>query len=73
MYPITSTAEIEVTVNRTAEEVDFKSCHNGKENNSGVSSSTKSVAICHKCGKYGHMKRDYKFNRNGFDGDLYKR
>ena len=38
-------------VNNTVEKVDFKIRHNGKDNNSGVGSSTKSVPTCHKCGK----------------------
>ena len=43
-------------VKNTVDKVDLKTHHNGKYNNSGVGSSTKSVATSHKCGKKGHIK-----------------
>ena len=48
---------IEYSANKTANKVDFKSRHNGKDNNSGVYSSTKSVENFHKCGRKFHIKR----------------
>ena len=48
-----STVAIEDTVNKTVEKVDHKSRQNGKDNKSGVGSSTKSFATCHKCVKKG--------------------
>ena len=43
---------------------------NGKDNGSGGGSSTKSFETCHECGKDDHIKRDYKSNVTGSDGDL---
>ena len=48
-----STVTIESPVNQTIDKVSNKSYHKGKYKNSGVGSSTKSVATCHKCGKKG--------------------
>ena len=55
-----STVEIESPVNRTLEKVYCKSRHKGKDDKSGVGSSTKSVAICHKCGKKVHFKMEFQ-------------
>ena len=63
-----STMETEDTFNKTVEKVYFKIRHNGKYNNSGLGSSTKSVATCHKCVKKSHMKSNCKYNRYGSDG-----
>ena len=64
---------IEPPVNKVVNKVYFKSRQNVKVNNSGVGSSTKSVATCHKCGKKGHMKNNGKSNRNGSDWELSER
>ena len=66
------TVAIESPVNNTAEKVYCKTDHKGKDNKSGVGSSTKSVVTCHKCDKRGHMKKNCKSNRNGSDGRIYK-
>ena len=50
------TVEIEDTVNKTAHNFYFKIHHKGRDNRSGVGSSTKSVVTCNKCGKKFHMK-----------------
>ena len=47
--------------------------HKGKYNDSGGESYTKSVSIFHKCGKKGHIKKDFEFNRNVSDVYLYER
>ena len=46
-----SNVEIEAPFNKTLEKVYYKIRHIGKDNKSGVGSSTKSVATCYKCGK----------------------
>ena len=56
---------IEAPVNKTVEKVYCKIRHKGKDNKSGVGSSTKSDVTCHNCGKKGHLKSNYKANRNG--------
>ena len=53
-----SVGEIEDPVNKTLEKDYCKSRHNGKYNNSGVRSSTKSVATCQRCGQKVHLKRN---------------
>ena len=53
-----SVGEIEDPVNKTLEKAYCKSRHNGKYNDSGVGSSTKSVATCQRCGKKVHLKRN---------------
>ena len=63
-----STVAIEFPVNKTVEKVYRKICHKGKDNKSGVGSSTKSDVTCHNCGKKGHLKRNCKSNRNGYNG-----
>ena len=60
-----STVAIEYPVNKTVDKVYGKISHKGKENKSGVGSSTKSDVTCHNCGKKGHLKRNWKSNRNG--------
>ena len=67
-----STVAIESPVNKTVEKVYGKIRHKGKDNKSGVGSSTKSDVACHNCGKRGHLKRNYKSNRNGSNGELSK-
>ena len=54
------TVEIGAPVNKTVDKFYFKSRHKGKENKSGLGSSTKSIVTCHKCGKKGHLKRNLK-------------
>ena len=49
-----STVAIEAPVKKTVEKFYFQNSHNGKDNNSGVRLSNKSVLTCHKCGKKGH-------------------
>ena len=49
-----------------------KILHKEKDNKYGVGSSTKSDVTCHNCGKRGHLKRNYKTNRYGFNWDLSK-
>ena len=61
---------IEAPVKNIVEKFYFKISDNGKYNNSGVGSSTKSVTTCHKCGKKFHIKRKFISNRNGYDGEL---
>ena len=63
---------IESPVNKTVEKVYCKIRHKGKDNKSGVGSSTKSDVTCHNCGKKGHLKRNCKSNRNGSNGELSK-
>ena len=67
-----STVEIESPVNKTREKVYCKIFHKGKDNKSGVGSSTKSDVNCHKCGKRGNLKSNCKSNRNGSNGGLSK-
>ena len=62
--------EIESLVNKTVDKAYCKSRHKRKDNKSGVESSNKSVVTCHKCGKKGHLKRNRKSNRNGYDGEM---
>ena len=64
---------IAAPVNKTVEIVYFKNPHNRKDNNSGVGSSTKSVATCHKCVKKCHIKMNRKSNINGSNGELSER
>ena len=61
---------IEYPVNNTVKKVYFKSRHKGKDNKSGIGSSTKLDVTCHNCGKKGHLKRSCKSNRNGSNGEL---
>ena len=49
-----------------------KILHKGKDDKSGVGSSTKSDVTCQNCGKRGHLKRNFKSNRNGSSGGLSK-
>ena len=67
-----STVAIESPVNKTVEKVYCKIRHKGKDNKSGVGSSTKSDITFHNCGKRGHLKMNLKSNINGSNGDLYK-
>ena len=53
-----STVAIESPVNNNVEKVYCKILHKGKDNKSGVGSSTKSYVTCHNCGKMGHLKRN---------------
>ena len=55
---------IEYPVNKTVEKVYCKRRHNGKDNEYGVGSSTKSVVTCNKNGKNGHLKSNCKPNIN---------
>ena len=65
--------ESEVSSNmRTVDKVYCKIRHKVKDNKSGVGSSNKSDVTCHNCGKRGHLKRNYKSNRNGSNGELSK-
>ena len=64
--------EIESPVNKNVEKVYCKILHKGKDNKSGVGSSTKSDVTCHNCGKRGHLKRNCKTNRNVYNGELSK-
>ena len=65
-----STVAIGSPINNTVEKVYCKIRHKGKDNKSGVGSSTKSDVNCHNCGKRGHLKRNSKSNRNGSNGKL---
>ena len=67
-----STKAIESPVNKNLENVYCKVCHKGKDNKSGVGSSTKSYETCNNCGKKCHLKRNFKSNRNGSNGGLSK-
>ena len=67
------TVEVESMFNKTVQKSDCKSFQEGKDNTSGVGSSTKSVVTCHKCGKNGHLKGIFKSNRNGSYGQLSKK
>ena len=51
----------------------FKRRQNEKFNDSGIGSSTNSVATCHKCSQKFHIKIYCRSNINGSDGDLSKR
>ena len=46
-----SNVAIEYPVNNTMHKVYCKNHNKGKDNKSGVESTTKSVVTCHKCGK----------------------
>ena len=50
------TLAIEAPVNNTVDKVYYKIHHKGKDNKSGVWSSTKLVVTCHKYDKRGHIK-----------------
>ena len=54
------------------EKVYCKFRHKGKDNKSGVGSSTKSHVTCHNCVKRGHLKGNCKSNRNGSNSELSK-
>ena len=54
--------------NKTVEKVYCKICQKGKDNKYVVGSSTKSIVTCHNYGKKGHLKSNYKSNRNGSNG-----
>ena len=64
-----STGAIEDPVTKIANKADLKTHHSGKNNDSSEESSTKSVESSHKCGKNFHIKRYFKYNRNGSDGN----
>ena len=68
-----TTGEIEEPVTKTENKADLKIPHSGKENDSGGYQYANSVATCTKCGGKGHIKRDFKYNINGSDGDSYER
>ena len=53
-----SAVAIESPVNKTVDIVYCKIFHKGKDNKSGVGSSTKSDVTCHNCGKRVHLKRN---------------
>ena len=63
-----STVAIESPVNKTVEKFYCEIRHKGKDNKSGIRSSTKSVVTCHKCGKKVHKKRKWESNINSSDG-----
>ena len=46
-----STVAIESPINKNVEKFYCKICHRGKDNKSGLGSSTKSDVTCHNCGK----------------------
>ena len=68
-----STGAIEKPVTKNVNKYGFKIHRSGKDTDSGGEWHTNSVATFHKCGKKGYIKNDFKFNRNGSDGDSSER
>ena len=56
-----------------SKQVDFKSRSIGDGSSSGRGSSTRSDKTCHKCGKKGHIKKDYRSTGNGSSGNTPKK
>ena len=50
----------EIQEHKTVEKIYYKNLHKGKDNKSGVGSSTKSDVTCHNCGKKGHKKKEFQ-------------
>ena len=55
---------IEKLTNKALKQVDFKSCRSGNNSGSGRESSTRSNINYHKCGKKGHIQKDYRSTGN---------
>ena len=64
---------IEQSINKALKQVDFKSRCSGSGSNSGGGSSARSDNTCHKCGKKGHIKKDFRLKRNGSGGNPPKK
>ena len=62
------TVTIEDSVNKTVKKVYCKIRHNGKDDNSVSGLSTNSVVACHKFGKKGYIKKNFKSNVNTYGG-----
>ena len=65
---------IEQSINKALKQVDFKSRCSGNGSGYGRGSSTRSDNdTCHKCGKKGHTKKDYRSTGNGSSGNTPKK
>ena len=64
---------IEQSINKYLKQVDFKSRRSVNGSGFGGGSSDRSDMTCHKCGKKGHMKKDYKPKGYGYVGNTPKK
>ena len=64
---------IEQSVNKALKQVDFKSRRSVNDSGSGRGLSARSDKTCHKCGKKGHIQKDYRSKGNGSSGNTPKK
>ena len=71
--PKAYTVVIEQLINKYLKQVDFKSQSSGNDSGSGIGSSARSDKTCHKCGKKGHIQKDFRSKGNGSNGKTPKK
>ena len=67
------TVVIEQYIKEALKKVDLKIHHSGNGSGSGGGSSARSYMTCNKCGKKGHLSKDYRSKGNGSDGNPPKK
>ena len=73
MLPKAYTVAIEQSINKALKQVDFKSRNSGNGSGSGKGSFSKSDGKYHKCGKKGHIQKEWKSKGNGSGGNTPKK
>ena len=64
---------IEQLINKALKQIDFKSRRSGNGSGSEKGSFTRSDGKCHKCGKKGHIQKDFKSKANGYSDNTPKK
>ena len=67
------TVAIDQLINKALKKVDLKSLQSGNYSGSGGGSYVRSDMTCQKCGKEGHIKKDFRSKGNGSGGNLTKK
>ena len=73
LLPKAYTVAIEQSINKTLEQVYFKSGRSGNGSGSGRGSSARSDITCHKCGKKVHINKDCRSTGNDSSGNTPKK
>ena len=64
--PNAYTVAIEQSINKALKQVNFKIRHSVNGSGPGRGSSARSDITCHKCGKKGHIQKDFRSKGNGY-------
>ena len=70
--PKAYTVAIEHSINKALKQVNLKSRCSGNGSGSGRGSSARSDITCHRCGKKGHIKKDFRSTGNSYSGNTHK-